>query len=169
MKRKYFIIITLTLIIESAFCQYKIPLYTPGNAAGFSNGFNSSILSVTGQNVSGEASDADNKVYLGLLAPVRYVLTDANSTVFNSATLYQNYPNPFKQQTTISFEISKPEKVKLSVFDILGQHVDLLIDQDFLPGKHLVIFKAENVKPGLYFYRLETTDFWATKNMILTN
>lgn len=134
-----------------------------------STSFDNSILSVTGQNAVGVTSDANNNVYLGLLAPVRYVLTDVNSEVFGSTQLFQNYPNPFKQQTTISFEISKSENVKITVIDVLGRHVDLLLDQDLPPGKHLVHFNVENIKPGLYLYRLETRDFLATKNMILTH
>ncbi len=169
MKRKYILIIIFSVIFGSAFCQFKIPLHVSGNTAGISTSFDNSILSVIGQNAIGITSDANNKVYLGLLAPVRYVLTDANSVVFGSTQLFQNYPNPFKQQTTISFEISKSEKVKLSVFDVLGQQVDLLLDQELLPGKYQVLFNAENIMPGLYLYRLETIDFWTTKNMMLTH
>jgi len=169
MKNKYILIIILSAIFEPAFCQFKIPLHVSGNSACMSISFDNLILSVTGQNAIGVTSNANNKVYLGLLAPVRYVLTDANSTAFGSTQLFQNFPNPFKQQTTISFEISKYEKVKLSIIDVLGQHVDLLLDKELPPGKHLVYFDADNIKPGLYLYRLETSNFLATKNMILTH
>lgn len=168
MKKKYFLIIVLTIVSVSVFCQNKIPLYASGNAAGYSMGTDNSNLSVTGQNVIGVTANTNNTVYIGLLAPVRYVLTDVKTTEIGSTHLYQNFPNPFKQNTTISFEIAKTEKVKLTVVDILGQHVDLLLDQYLFPGKHHVFFNAENTKPGMYFYRLETTDFRATKNMILT-
>ena len=169
MKKKYILIAIFIVIFGSTYSQFKIPLHVSGNTAGMSTSFDNSILSVTGQNAIGVTSDGNNKVYLGLLAPVRYVLTDVNSEVFGATQLFQNYPNPFKQQTTISFEISKSENVKITIIDVLGQHVDLLLDQELPPGKHLVLFNAENIKPGLYLYRLETSDFWATKNMILTH
>jgi hypothetical protein len=155
-------------IFETVVSQYKIPLAVSGSAGGVSIGFDNSVFSVTGQNTIGLTSDANNRIYFGLLAPLRYVLTDTKLIGQGSNQLFQNYPNPFRQQTSISFEISKSSKVKLTVIDILGQQVDLLLDQELPVGKHTVFFNAENVNPGLYFYRLETGDFWLTKNMILT-
>ena len=169
MKRKFILIIIISVIFKTAFSQYNIPLDVSGNAGGISNGFDNSVLSVTGQNVTGLTSDANNKVYLGLLAPLRYVLTDTKLIGQGSNQLFQNYPNPFKQQTTISFEISKSSKVKLRIINVLGQQVDLLLDKELPPGKHQVFFDAGNVNPGLYLYRLEAGDFWATKNMILSH
>jgi hypothetical protein len=169
MKRKFILTIIFSVICGTAFSQFKIPLNVSGNTSGMSNSFDNSILSVTGQNAIGVTFDSNNKVYLGLLAPVRYVLTDVNLAKLGTNQLFQNYPNPFKQQTTISFEISKSEKVKLTVIDVLGQHVDLLLNQELTPGKHQVLFDAGNIKPGIYLYRLESNNFWETKNMILTH
>ena len=113
-------------------------------------------------------SDANNKIFLGLLAPVRYVLTDASLTSNGFTKLFQNFPNPYKTQTTIPFEISKKGKVKLTVFDILGQAVAVVVDQELPPGKHLIKFDSEKIKPGLFLYQLEVGDFRATKTMVLT-
>jgi hypothetical protein len=81
--------------------------------------------------------------------------------------LEQNYPNPFNPSTKISYTIKTSEKVKLSVYNILGKQVALLVNGLKNPGNHTVEFRAENLPSGVYFYRLETANKQLTKKMIL--
>jgi hypothetical protein len=86
--------------------------------------------------------------------------------------LAQNYPNPFNPQTKIEFHIAKPENVKLTVFNTLGQKVITLVDQKQEAGEHVVTWKGVNetghkVASGIYYYRLESGDFLMTKKMML--
>lgn len=159
----------LIMVFGTAFGQFQVPLYAPGNSAGLISDNNLSLLSVTGQNAVGTATDGNNKAYFGLLAPVRYVLTDVAIVKSGNTQLFQNYPNPYKNQTTIPFEVSNQTKVKLSVFDVFGRRVELLLDQDMPQGKHLVPFNAKNISPGLYLFRLEADGYVETKNMVLTH
>lgn len=168
MNRKIILILVLSGLFGTAFGQFQVPLYAPGNTGGESINDVYSLLSVTGQNAIGITSDANNKVFLGLLAPVRYVLTDAHETNLGFTQLFQNFPNPYKTQTTIPFEISKNMKVKLTVFDILGQPVAILVDQELPPGKHFINFDSKKIKPGLFLYQLEVGNFRAIKTMVLT-
>jgi len=168
MIRKIFYTLLFTAFFGAVFGQYQIPLYAPGNTGGQSSGQDNNMLSVVGQNASGLTMDSNNKVYLGLLAPVRYVLTDAEYTLAGNVQLFQNYPNPFKTETVIPFELSKQAEIKLKVFDILGQQIEVILDQEFPPGKHLVTFEAEKLKSGMFMYRLEVENFVATKTMVLT-
>ena len=87
-------------------------------------------------------------------------------------SLAQNYPNPFNPETTIKFQITKPENVKLTVFNTLGQKVITLIDQKQEAGEHAVTWNGVNqigqrVASGIYYYRLESGDFTMTKKMML--
>lgn len=85
--------------------------------------------------------------------------------------LMQNYPNPFNPSTVISFQLSEPGFVNLKVFDLLGNEVAELINDEMEAGRHEVIFDAvsngNNISSGVYFYNITSGDFNATKKMIL--
>ena len=80
-------------------------------------------------------------------------------------SLSQNYPNPFNPTTTIKFSISKESFAKLSVFDILGNEVNVLVNQDLKAGEYKVSFDATNLASGVYFYKLSAGDFVSTKKL----
>lgn len=81
--------------------------------------------------------------------------------------LTQNYPNPFNPSTKINFSLPQPGRVRLSVFNSLGQEVEILIDKDMKAGDHQVTFNAGNFPSGIYFYKLESANFIDVKKMIL--
>ena len=87
-------------------------------------------------------------------------------TEFNY-TLHQNYPNPFNPITTIRFEVPFSQHVELSVFDMLGREVKVLY-KDIAPAGIVAIdFNADGLSSGVYFYRLKTQDFIASKKLLL--
>lgn len=69
--------------------------------------------------------------------------------------LLQNYPNPFNPSTTISFELTSPEHIRLSIFTMLGQRIAVLADGQRAAGWHRVAFDAAQLPSGIYYYRLE--------------
>ena len=81
--------------------------------------------------------------------------------------LYQNYPNPFNPATNIKYQITKNSFVKLAVFNVLGEEVSLLVNENQKPGTYEVNWDAENTPSGVYFYKLIAGDFIAAKKMIL--
>ena len=81
--------------------------------------------------------------------------------------LLQNYPNPFNPSTLINFEIPKQSNVLLKVYDILGNEVAILINEEKIEGSYQVVFDASALSNGVYFYRLQAGDFLQTKKMIL--
>ena len=81
--------------------------------------------------------------------------------------LSQNYPNPFNQKTKITFTIPEKVKSKLVVYDILGNEVALLIDQELESGKYSFDCDASSLVSGVYFYKLSAGNFVSTKKMIL--
>ncbi|MBS1518130.1 MAG: T9SS type A sorting domain-containing protein [Bacteroidetes bacterium] len=82
-------------------------------------------------------------------------------------SLYNNYPNPFNPTTNIKFDIIKNDRVTLSVYNVLGEKVSTLVDQDLAPGSYTVDFNAAGLSSGMYFYRLETRGYSETKRMAL--
>lgn len=82
--------------------------------------------------------------------------------------LSQNYPNPFNPNTNIEFDIVKSGNVKVTVFDVLGKEITILVDQELQVGSYQVDWNAADYPSGIYFYRLETNDFTMTKKMVLS-
>jgi hypothetical protein len=84
-----------------------------------------------------------------------------------SLVLSQNYPNPFNPSTLIEYAVPKAGKIKLEVFNIIGQSVAVLFEGATSPGVHRVKFEASNYPSGIYFYRLEHSSGTLTKKMVL--
>ena len=92
-------------------------------------------------------------------------------------SLYQNYPNPFNPTTKIKFEVpttlSFPHVpdgnpyIRLSIFDILGREVAILLNEQLTPGTYTIDWNASAFPSGIYFYKLESGEYTETKRMIL--
>ena len=85
----------------------------------------------------------------------------------NNYSLAQNYPNPFNPTTTINYQLQFSGRVTLKVFNILGREVAALVNEDKPAGNYSVNFDAGRLSSGIYFYRLQSGNFIATKKMIL--
>jgi hypothetical protein len=81
--------------------------------------------------------------------------------------LEENYPNPFNPSTTIRYELPKSSTVRLSVMNVLGQEVSVLVNERRDAGVHEVKFDGSNLASGVYIYRLWAGDFVATKRLLL--
>ena len=78
-------------------------------------------------------------------------------------TLSQNYPNPFNPVTTISYQLPKPAFVNLAVYNVTGQLIETLTNEQKNAGYYQVVWNAGTVGSGLYFYRIEAGEY--TKSM----
>ena len=90
----------------------------------------------------------------------------------NEFSLYQNYPNPFNPSTRIKFNIpkdvkSKTRDVTLKVYDILGNEIATLVNEEKEAGNYEVEFNASALSSGIYFYTLDAGRFIETKKMML--
>lgn len=81
--------------------------------------------------------------------------------------LYNNYPNPFNPETTIRFDIPKETYVTLSVYNILGQKVITLIDEELKAGRYSTVLNASDYPSGIYFYQLTAGKYSAIKKGVL--
>ncbi|MCX7876470.1 MAG: T9SS type A sorting domain-containing protein [Melioribacteraceae bacterium] len=82
-------------------------------------------------------------------------------------SLEQNYPNPFNPTTTISFVIPKSGLTTLSVYNLIGEKIATIVNENLNAGHHEFSFNAQNLPSGIYFYKLESGSFSQTKKMIL--
>ena len=82
-------------------------------------------------------------------------------------SLEQNYPNPFNPVTKINFSIPKQSFVTLKIYDMLGREVAELVNKELIPNNYSIDFNASNLPSGVYFYKLETSEFTDVKRMML--
>jgi len=81
--------------------------------------------------------------------------------------LYQNFPNPFNPVTNIKFDLAKAGNVKLTVYNINGEAVATLVEDNLGFGQYNYDFDGVKLASGVYFYKLETPEFTSVKKMIL--
>ncbi|MBK7229129.1 MAG: T9SS type A sorting domain-containing protein [Ignavibacteriales bacterium] len=94
-------------------------------------------------------------------------VNDLNFDVPTQYTLSNNYPNPFNPTTTISFTLPEQAKVKVTIYDALGNQLEVITDDVKSAGTHNVKWNATNYASGIYFYKLEANNFVQTRKMIL--
>ncbi len=97
--------------------------------------------------------------------------SDINVPVINHLTI-NNYPNPFNPETTISFNNPKNSMVNLAIYNIKGQLVKTLVNEELIAGVHSIVWKGKNnygqsVASGVYFTRIKTLHSIVTKKMVL--
>lgn len=123
----------------------------------------------TGQTPTGSLLRS-NRYYSQTYDPI-YVITsigiEDESDTPSKIVLNQNYPNPFNPSTKISYSLPVATEVRLTIFNSLGQVVEV-IDSGFKKqGIHTVNWNGSNSASGLYFYQLETASFLSTKKLML--
>jgi hypothetical protein len=114
-------------------------------------------------------------------------VSDVDQTILpTKTTLLSNYPNPFNPYTTIRFSVAElptstlwksktsaiKTRVRIDIYNIRGQHVRTLVDDNYSAGEHSVVWNGtddygQNVTSGIFFYRLTTDEYSATRKMIL--
>jgi hypothetical protein len=105
------------------------------------------------------------QIYRNLL--VTPVSVEPDEIVVTDFKLEQNYPNPFNPSTTIKYSIPEDGFVKLAVYNLLGEEVASLVNNEQKVGRYEVVFDASRLASGVYMYRLESKNFRSIKKMLL--
>ena len=97
---------------------------------------------------------------------------DMEKTAPTIFALHKNYPNPFNSETNIGFTLKKNNQINVSVFNLLGKKVEILVNQEMPAGNHYVQWNGQDdsgtpVTSGIYYYRLEAGTFSSTRKMLL--
>ena len=133
--------------------------------------FNSGLAEFNGTNVF--IIDNDGKLIAG--TEDRGVCWTADPTtsvenvnnLSNSYSLFQNYPNPFNPFTTISYTVKELSLVQIKVYDVLGNEIISLVNNDKQKGNYSIKFDGSDLPSGVYLYSLRVNDFLDCKKMIL--
>ena len=92
---------------------------------------------------------------------------DMHSELPERITMEQNYPNPFNPSTQIRYTLPEAAEVRLEVFNLMGQRIDVLVEgQQQQAGTHDIIFDASHLSSGIYLYRLQTAEISITRRMM---
>lgn len=97
---------------------------------------------------------------------------DVETEVADQFVVFQNYPNPFRTSTTISFQIATADQVNVSVYDVLGKRVRTIVSEEMVSGQHHVQWdgrtdSGDPASSGIYLYRVETGKYSKTHSMTL--
>lgn len=90
-----------------------------------------------------------------------------NEENISSLPLTQNYPNPFNPVTKIRFFLSNTSNVTLKIYDVLGHHIETLVDNRITAGQHEVEWNATGIASGVYLYQLQTDRFIESKKILV--
>lgn len=101
------------------------------------------------------------------LAFNKLISTSKNSLIPKENKLFDNYPNPFNPTTQIKYSVKENGLVALKVYDVLGNEVIELVNEEKPAGTYTAEFNAAKLSSGIYFYTISANDFQQTKKMIL--
>ena len=94
-------------------------------------------------------------------------ITDVEEVIPTEFSLSQNYPNPFNPNTTISYGLKTATNVELTVYNVLGQEIAMLVNQKQRAGNYEINFDASNLSSGTYLYKITAGEFVSVKKLLL--
>ncbi len=167
---KYFLIMLfITLQINAQNSQVTWSSFNMGYASSTTS--NTTLKSIAGQSFVGNTKFSNNFIECGFLVDTLFrsvmVGVQEGPEMPTHFELYQNYPNPFNPTTTIRYDLPTASHVVMKVFNILGQEVAVLINEEKPAGKHQVDFNSTKLASGVYFYKLVAGEFVSVKKFLL--
>lgn len=154
-----------------------IPWSGFSQGAGVSSSATTAVLSAPGIAVTGNQAGPTTSLSSGFLSGLSLfsLVTDVTdvTSLPRSFELYQNYPNPFNPSTTIAYDIPALSRVSVQVFNMVGQLVTTLVDQEQAPGRYSIVWNGRTDKGGLaasgvYFYRINAVERSASQRQFVS-
>lgn len=141
----------------------------PFNLAAMSGNVYGNYLYLIGGQFDGDAQNVSSEIWRIIIDSLHtthvkhhFLKTESNNFAC------KNYPNPFYESTTLSYELNKPERVRIEIYNMLGQQVTSLHDGFQIAGKHEIEWNASNVNPGIYFARFRLGKAEQTIKMLVS-
>ncbi len=128
---------------------------------------NTGVLALTISGTNLFAGTAGSGVWRRPLSEMITGVEDHNSDIPYQFILSQNYPSPFNPSTKIKYSVPQSATVTIKVFDILGNEIETLVNEEKTTGTYEITWYAVNLPSGIYFYKLQAGSFVETKKTIL--
>jgi len=174
MKRLSTILLPLLLVFlfayqQNAYGQYTLFINVISNGGVASNNATLYLAGTVGQTAIGVTSNTTFEMSSGFwpAADIVVDVSDDNLGLPTKFKLFNNYPNPFNPATTIKYDIPKSTFVTLKVYNITGQLIGTLVNEQKSAGRYSVSWNAENTSSGVYFYRITAGNFSAVKKGVV--
>jgi len=132
-----------------------------------------SVFEWTVSSSDGQLSTTANNGPRTITFDIGYMLNnDSEALLPDVFALHQNYPNPFNPVTTIRFDVPEESRVKIDIYNVMGQKVAAVVNAHYQPGFHTVNWDGMTtsgsvLSSGMYFYRIQADNFTAVKKLIL--
>jgi len=132
-----------------------------------------SVFEWTVSSSDGQLSTTANNGPRTITFDIGYMLNnDSEALLPDVFALHQNYPNPFNPVTTIRFDVPEESRVRIDIYNVMGQKVAAVVDAHYQPGFHAVNWggmttSGSALSSGMYFYRIQADKFTAVKKLIL--
>jgi hypothetical protein len=159
-----FAVLPLTL----ALADVTITQSVVANGGGESFGATKRVIGTVGQAAIGVVGGPSNIHEIGFWYQPDWILTgvcdDPGAVRY---FLGQSFPNPFNPITTLEFGVREHCRVALTLYNVRGQEVRTLVDQEYDPGTYRTVLSAAGLSSGVYFCRMTAGDFTATTRLVL--
>lgn len=149
--------------------QFTIVKSVLGSGGQAMNSSDFSIVGTVGQPTIGLVSNATNTGHIGFWYVARTPAGVEEPVAIRTGgnVLEQNFPNPFKEETTIKFNLVKRSDVTLKVFNTAGQEIATLAAGEYEAGSHEVMLKGHDISSGIYIYQLQVGSFVLQRQMLV--
>jgi aminopeptidase N len=148
--------------------EVKVSFATGDTTVRFMNSVNNQIATFYfTQQPTAVSFDPNNNIVLKISDALTVGINENEEMVPKQYVLQQNVPNPFNPVTMINYDIPKDARVKLTVYDLIGREVKILVDEHKVAGHYSVSFNGLNLPSGIYLYRIESDKFVDVKKMTL--
>ncbi len=155
---------------SNAAAQLKIQNGVFGNGGTVISGANHQITSTVGQYGIGVTENSNNILKTGYWYQTGKLVTSIEEKPENLPTDYQleqNFPNPFNPSTTIQFSLPKKSLVTIKLFNVIGNELAVILNEELLPGVHKVVVDGGQLLSGVYFYQMQTEKFTEVRKLII--
>ena len=142
-------------------------VYLDDNNSGFIVGSFSGSMEISDTTIIALTTSTDLYIAKLNMNNISDVEDYTNELLLNKFELSQNFPNPFNPTTKIKYQIPELSFINIKVYDVLGNEIAILVNEEKLAGEYEVEFNGKELTSGIYFYQLEAGNFIQTKKMIL--
>lgn len=121
-------------------------------------------------NITHDATNADTPYRVkieGECVDPTNIEKDLLNIVPNEFILYQNFPNPFNPNTTISFDIPKNSFITINIYSLNGRIIETILQKNLQVGRHSIVFNASDLSSGIYYYELKSKNFRSVKKLVV--
>ena len=157
--------------ISTAFSQYQISNSVFGGGGNKTANTNYTLNSTVGEPFIGKSVSPINQQQAGFWYIYQQsTITDVENEETTMPTVFkleQNYPNPFNPSTVIKFAVPEKSNVVIKIYDILGNEIITLVNEEMDAGWYEKSFNANGISSGVYLFRMEAENYVNTKKMIL--